>query len=231
MQQLFRLRWRGAPLVEFGVVPFEEDRVTATIAKVKDTVTVVGVPVEDVHKLVTLVFRQVLRNLGVSRVVELEPHIVICADPQVDRVMGAKIQRYTALAEVTDSRRDPGVGPVTHLVFVTVDVQREGFLSHARKRIRRKRGAGLASRIRPRAANEPPASEPLLKARKEGTANGLDKKTPLTRKRETPGAAMPGVGVNLPGPNFFTAEEIDALLRKITGGAAVVNKASGKEQQ
>ena len=166
MQQLFRLRWRGAPLVEFGVVPFEEDRVTATIAKVKDTVTVVGVPVEDVHKLVTLVFRQVLRNLGVSRVVELEPHIVICADPQVDRVIGAKVQRYTALAEVTDSSSDPGVGPVTHLVFVTVDVQREGFLSHIRKRIQRRRGAGLAFRNRPRAANEPRTSEPLLKVKK-----------------------------------------------------------------
>lgn len=176
MQQLFRLRWRGAPLVEFGVVPFEEDRITATITKVKDPVTVVGVPVEDVHKLVTLVFRQVLRNLGVARVVELEPHIVICADPQVNRVIGAKVQRYTALAEVTDSSRDPRVGPVTHLVFVTVDVKREGFLSHIRKRIRH--GTLTTASTSKPAANLKRAKRPTV----DGEPNRLTRRAGVKRK-------------------------------------------------
>lgn len=46
------------------------------------------------------------------------------------------------------------------------------------------------------------------------------------KKRETPGAATPEVTVNLPREKTYTTEEVDALIREVTGGAAVVNKVS-----
>lgn len=37
-------------------------------------------------------------------------------------------------------------------------------------------------------------------------------------KKETPGAGTPKVTVNLPGEKYYTAKEIDDLLREVTAG-------------
>lgn len=82
MQSLFRLRISGAPLVELRVVPFEKDRFTVIHADVKDPVTVHAVTIEEIHRVMTLLFRQTLRNLGVSRIGKDELDIVFRLDPQ-----------------------------------------------------------------------------------------------------------------------------------------------------
>ncbi|CAB0887105.1 hypothetical protein NCPHL90_01684 [Corynebacterium diphtheriae] len=137
MQSLFRLRVKGTPLVELRVVPFEKDRFTIVHADVKDPVTVHAVTIEEIHNLMTLLFRQTLRNLGVSRIGKDELDVVIRLDPQARETGRPKVKRYTALVEGIHSVGDPRERPVRHLVFVTIDIQRESFIAHTKRVIRR----------------------------------------------------------------------------------------------
>lgn len=51
-------------------------------------------------------------------------------------------------------------------------------------------------------------------------------------KEATPGAATPKVTVNLPGEKTYTTEEVDGLLREVTGGDIAVNIIpSGKRRE
>ncbi|CAB0582678.1 hypothetical protein CIP107536_00201 [Corynebacterium diphtheriae] len=127
MQSLFRLRVKGTPLVELRVVPFEKDRFTIVHA----------VTIEEIHNLMTLLFRQTLRNLGVSRIGKDELDVVIRLDPQARETGRPKVKRYTALVEGIHSVGDPRERPVRHLVFVTIDIQRESFIAHTKRVIRR----------------------------------------------------------------------------------------------
>ncbi|OFI55199.1 hypothetical protein BKD85_06605 [Corynebacterium diphtheriae] len=136
MQSLFRLRISGAPLVELRVVPFEKDRFTVIHADVKDPVTVHAVTIEEIHRVMTLLFRQTLRNLGVSRIGKDELDIVFRLDPQARETSSPKIKRYTALLEGIHRVNNPGERPVRHLVFVTIDIKREGLFVHIRRLLR-----------------------------------------------------------------------------------------------
>lgn len=147
MQKLFRLRVNGAPLVELRVVPFEEDGVIVIEADVKDPVTVHAVTIEEIHRVMALLFRQSLRNLGVSGVGKDELDVIFRLDPQARETGRSKVKRYTALLEGAHSVGDPGKSPVRHLVFVTVDIQRESFVAHAKRIYRLHKYRGSEERV------------------------------------------------------------------------------------
>lgn len=135
--KLVRLRFGHAPLAELRVIPFPESGVSVIVAEVKDPVTVPAISIEEIHRLMTLVLRKALGNLGITGIIELEVDLIVRLDPYVHRVRGSKIQRHTALFECSNSVGDPGVRPVRQLVLISVDVQRESLFRHVQRLIRR----------------------------------------------------------------------------------------------
>ncbi|AKK04566.1 hypothetical protein CMUST_01080 [Corynebacterium mustelae] len=145
MSRIVRLRMNPGLLAELGVVPFVEDRLSVVAVKVKDTVSVPSITLEDIHVLMSLIARKALGNLGVGGVSESQVDLIFRVDPQVKRfrrfgnILGTKVQRNVGLFSISSGLGNPGESPVRHLVLVTVDVQKESFFKHATRIIRLQR--------------------------------------------------------------------------------------------
>lgn len=92
--------------------------------------------VEEINELVVLIVRHVLRDLGVSRGGDYEPHIRVKLNPDSRRSLNDKNKRYSVLLELVPASVDEGVSPVVHLALVSVDFKNPRFM-HV-KRIRRR---------------------------------------------------------------------------------------------
>ncbi len=128
--RLMTLKMIGAPRSEVGIIPLGKTGLSIITVKVKDPITIEAIPVKDAHELI---LRKTLRNLGVMRVGEYEADLVARLDPQVNTARSAKIQRHAGLFKVSHSLCDPGESPVVQLVFVSIDVKREGFFAHIKR--------------------------------------------------------------------------------------------------